>query len=30
VADWRDRLGSSVVANVTGSVVVELVPPVSS
>jgi hypothetical protein len=27
VADWRDRLGSSVVANVTGSVVVELVPP---
>ncbi len=27
VADWRDHLGTSVVANVTGSVVVELVPP---
>jgi hypothetical protein len=27
VSDWRDRLGSSVVANVTGSVIVELVPP---
>lgn len=27
VADWRDRLGDSVVVNVTGSVVVELVPP---
>jgi hypothetical protein len=27
VADWRDRLGTSVVVNVTGSVVVELVPP---
>ena len=27
VADWRDAFGSSVVANVTGSVIVELVPP---
>lgn len=27
VADWRDRLGPSVVANVTGSVMVELLPP---
>ena len=27
VADWRDSLGPSVVANVTGSVVVELLPP---
>ena len=27
VADWRASLGPSVVANVTGSVVVELVPP---
>ena len=27
VADWRDRLGRSVVANVTGSVIVELLPP---
>jgi len=29
VTDWRDRLGSSIVANVTGSVVVDLVPPPS-
>jgi uncharacterized protein len=27
VTDWRDKLGDSVVVNVTGSVVVELVPP---
>jgi Icc-related predicted phosphoesterase len=27
VPDWRASLGSSVVVNVTGSVVVELVPP---
>ena len=27
VADWRDKLGDSMVVNVTGSVVVELVPP---
>jgi uncharacterized protein len=27
VVDWRDKLGDSVVVNVTGSVVVELVPP---
>ena len=27
VTDWRDRLGDSMVINVTGSVVVELVPP---
>jgi uncharacterized protein len=27
VPDWRDRLGDSMVINVTGSVVVELVPP---
>jgi len=27
VTDWRDRLGDSIVINVTGSVVVELVPP---
>ena len=27
VADWQTSLGSSIVANVTGSVVVELVPP---
>jgi uncharacterized protein len=27
VADWRDKLGTSVVANVTGSVIVELTPP---
>jgi hypothetical protein len=27
IADWRTNLGSSVVANVTGSVVVELTPP---
>jgi hypothetical protein len=27
VADWRDRLGPTLVANVTGSVIVELVPP---
>jgi uncharacterized protein len=27
VEDWRASLGTSVVANVTGSVVVELVPP---
>jgi uncharacterized protein len=27
IADWRTSLGPSVVANVTGSVVVELVPP---
>ena len=27
VKDWRDTSGSSTVANVTGSVVVELVPP---
>ena len=30
VADWRDKLGSSMVVNVTGSVVVELVPPPST
>jgi hypothetical protein len=29
VADWRASLGTSVVANVTGSVVVELLPPSS-
>jgi hypothetical protein len=28
VNDWRDTLGSSMVANVTGSALVELVPPV--
>jgi hypothetical protein len=27
VKDWRDSLGSSMVANVTGSALVELVPP---
>lgn len=27
VADWRANLGTSIVANVTGSVLVELVPP---
>jgi hypothetical protein len=27
VVDWRDSLGPSLVVNVTGSVVVELVPP---
>ena len=27
VADWRDKFGTSMVVNVTGSVVVELVPP---
>jgi Icc-related predicted phosphoesterase len=27
VVDWRDSLGTSLVVNVTGSVVVELVPP---
>jgi len=27
VRDWRDSLGSSVVANVTGSTLVELLPP---
>ena len=30
VADWRASLGPSMVANVTGSVVVELVPPEGS
>jgi uncharacterized protein len=30
VADWRDRLGDSVVVNVTGSVLVELVPPAAA
>jgi Icc-related predicted phosphoesterase len=30
VADWRDRLGDSVVVNVTGSVLVELVPPAAT
>ena len=30
VGDWRARLGPSMVANVTGSVVVELVPPEAS
>ena len=30
VADWRDAFGPSVVANVTGSVIVELVPPPAS
>jgi hypothetical protein len=30
VLDWRDRLGPSVVVNVTGSVVVELDPPGST
>ena len=27
VSDWRERFGMTMVANVTGSVVVELVPP---
>jgi hypothetical protein len=27
VADWRDTLGRTTVANVTGSILVELVPP---
>jgi Icc-related predicted phosphoesterase len=27
IEDWRTILGSSVVVNVTGSVVVELIPP---
>ena len=27
VPDWRAALGTSIVANVTGSVLVELVPP---
>ena len=30
VTDWRASLGLSMVANVTGSVVVELVPPETS
>ena len=30
VADWRATFGRSMVANVTGSVVVELVPPATS
>jgi uncharacterized protein len=30
VTDWRDAYGSTTVANVTGSVVVELVPPGAS
>jgi Icc-related predicted phosphoesterase len=30
VADWRDRFGTTMVANVTGSVLVELVPPEAS
>jgi hypothetical protein len=29
IADWREPHGASMVANVTGSVVVELVPPVA-
>jgi hypothetical protein len=27
VSDWRDELGPSTVANVTGSALVELLPP---
>jgi hypothetical protein len=27
VSDWRDSFGPSLVANVTGSALVELVPP---
>jgi Icc-related predicted phosphoesterase len=27
VIDWRDAFGPSTVANVTGSILVELVPP---
>lgn len=30
VADWRDSLGPSMVANVTGSALVELLPPASA
>jgi uncharacterized protein len=29
-ADWRDRLGPTTVANVTGSVLVELMPPTAA
>jgi hypothetical protein len=30
VKDWRDGLGPSLVANVTGSALVELLPPAES